>query len=342
MEDKIVKCLLCGGTTKLLEQNYPGYQEPETFRIYYCPCCNTSFSLPRVETEPIYQLIYQNTDKLRGYARYWKYMNAVKDNINPLQYLAESEETYWSVKSVLSKVSAPKKTLKIIEVGCGLGYLTYALISDGYNAVGMDISQNAVNEAIKNFGKHYICANVMEYAVQHKESYDIVILTEVIEHIEEPVAFLKSLMSLLNKSNESQIILTTPNKTIYSANIIWNTDLPPVHLWWFSEDSMRFIASKINANVQFIDFRDYYHKNKKKYYKRKKQRNIREIKHTFSSDGKIIEQFDNLPHHRKLYSILAKIPLLKYIYCKINPNRFVSGKRGWILGTVFKIKANNS
>jgi 2-polyprenyl-3-methyl-5-hydroxy-6-metoxy-1,4-benzoquinol methylase len=331
--DKIVKCLLCGETTKLLEQDYPGYQEPETFRIYYCPCCNTSFSLPRVETKHIYERIYQNADKLPGYDRYWKYMNMVKNNANPLQYLAESEEMYWSVRNALLKISKPKDTLNIIEVGCGLGYLTYALIKGGYNAIGLDISQNAIDEAIKNFGNHYVCANIMEYAVQHKESYDVVILTEVIEHVEEPIIFLQSLMSLLNTNG--QIILTTPNKTIYPANIVWNTDLPPVHIWWFSEDSMHFIATKINARVQFIDFSVYYSKTHG-YCEIKHQNNIKKIKHAFSTDGKIIKRFDKGKQQSKFRSIIAKIPFVKYFYTKINSNYYVYGKRGSVLGTILK------
>jgi 2-polyprenyl-3-methyl-5-hydroxy-6-metoxy-1,4-benzoquinol methylase len=320
------KCLLCGGATRLLEQNYPGYQEPETFDIHYCSHCNTSFSLPMVDTKQVYEQIYHSGEKLPLYERYWKYKNAVKCSDDPLQYLANNEEMYWAVKNTLQ--TTVKEKLKILEVGCGLGYLTYALVMDGYNTTGLDISQNAIDEAVKNFGNHYICADITEYARQYKGVYDIVVLTEVIEHVEDPVSFLQSLTELL-KPDGGKIILTTPNKTIYPANIVWNTDLPPVHLWWFSEDSMRYIANKLNANIQFVDFTEYY-KKKQVYRNTKFQQSIKDIKHVFSQNGEIIERTNN----SSLRSLLGRISFIKSLYYKINPTYYKLEKKSWILGGI--------
>jgi 2-polyprenyl-3-methyl-5-hydroxy-6-metoxy-1,4-benzoquinol methylase len=292
-----------------------------------------------VDTKQVYEKIYQSGDKLPLYDRYWKYKNAVKCSDNPLQYLADNEEMYWAVKNTLETTT--KEKLKILEVGCGLGYLTYAMVKDGYNAQGLDISQNAIDEAIKNFGNHYICADVTEYASQNKGVYDIIILTEVIEHVENPISFLQSLIELL-KPNGGKIILTTPNKTIYPANIIWNTDLPPVHLWWFSEDSMHYIANKLNASVQFVDFTAYYRK-KHDYRNIKFQKNIKDIKHVFGRDGKIIEQHikTESKQHGKLKSFIAGIPFAKYLYHTLNPAIHVFGKKCHILAVILKIDSTN-
>jgi 2-polyprenyl-3-methyl-5-hydroxy-6-metoxy-1,4-benzoquinol methylase len=200
INNKNMGCLLCGKNAELLESNFPGYQEPERFGIYYCSSCNTSFAFPRVNAKHTYENIYKNADKLPGYDRYAKYMTTVKTHRNPLQYLSQSEEMYWVVKHALEQIQNRKYSLKIIEIGCGLGYLTYSLIQDGYCAVGLDISQNAVDKATENFGSHYICADIMEYAAQHRGTYDVVILTEVIEHIENPVNFLKCAMSLISNN----------------------------------------------------------------------------------------------------------------------------------------------
>jgi 2-polyprenyl-3-methyl-5-hydroxy-6-metoxy-1,4-benzoquinol methylase len=332
--NKKVNCLLCNATAKLMEENYPGYKEPDTFRIHYCSHCNTSFSLPRVETGKIYELIYQYGDKVFGYDRYWKYYECCKNSTTPLQYLVKEEEMYWAVENALKEFDVPKKKLRLLEVGCGLGYLTYALMKDGYNAKGLDISQNAINEATEAYGNHYICADVVEYAKHNKKLYDAIILTEVIEHIEEPVTFLESLIDLL--SERGKIILTTPNKTIFPETVFWNTDLPPVHIWWFSENSMRYIANKINANIRFIDFSDYY-KEKRNFVVVKEQKSIREISHIFSMDGKIINQINNVKQNNKLRSIIVKVPYMKRIYNKLNPNRNVCGRRGYILGVVLNI-----
>ena len=53
------------------------------------------------------------------------------------------------------------------------------------------------------------------------------------------------------------MLLTTPNKTNDPPGTIWNTENPPVHLWWFSETSLRFIAYRLAANIEFYDFSRY-------------------------------------------------------------------------------------
>lgn len=152
-----------------------------------------------------------------------------------------------------------KQSTRIIEIGCGLGYLTYSLRKDNYNIYGLDISQEAVNQANDNFGEYYICQDLFEYAKTNVNSYDVVILTEVIEHVETPIGFLETIMKILKPNG--QIILTTPNKSLLPSDIVWDTDLPPVHCWWFSEESMVYIAKQLNANASFINFSKYYKRN---------------------------------------------------------------------------------
>ncbi|MDR1022407.1 MAG: methyltransferase domain-containing protein [Prevotellaceae bacterium] len=346
--DKNMDCLLCGKNAALREASFPGYQEPEHFGIYYCASCDTSFSYPRVvDTQHVYELIYKHADKLPGYNRYVKYANVVKAHKNPLQYLSESEEMYWGVKQTLEQIPSPKKTLKIIEIGCGLGYLTYSLVQDGYCAVGLDISQNAIDEATKNFGHHYICADIMEYAVQHQGAYDVVILTEVIEHIENPIKFLKCAMLLISNKimGGGKILLTAPNKTIYDKSIVWATASPPVHLWWFSEASMKYIAGSLNADIRFVDFSNYY-KRKPKFVKNvKTPRSSQAVNHIFDKNGEITretirETAQNRAKKlsRKLRYLITKLPFAKYIYSKIVKQNYLCEKKGGVLGVELTIK----
>jgi 2-polyprenyl-3-methyl-5-hydroxy-6-metoxy-1,4-benzoquinol methylase len=126
------ECLLCGKEARCVEQSYPDYQEPDTFFIYNCAYCNTQFSYPRVEARYIYEMIYEKAETVPGYDRYYKYKNKVKTIENPLQYLAGTEEAYWVIDNAL-KPDIGKKDLKILECGCGMGYLTYFLHKVGFN-----------------------------------------------------------------------------------------------------------------------------------------------------------------------------------------------------------------
>ena len=257
---KTTKCLLCGAVAELSDEKYPGYQEPDTFDIYHCPTCYTSFSLPRVDTENIYNLIYHKGMEMPGYDRYWHYKNVVKTHTDALQFLYEAEESYWAPITVLKKVITGKHSAKILELGCGMGYLTYSLIQAGYDSIGLDISREAIEEAKHSFGDHYICADAYKFADLHKNEYDVIIMTELIEHVEAPADFLRHVTQMVKVGGI--IIVTTPNKTVYPDTVIWKTDFPPVHCWWLSENSMKHIAREINCEVDFVDFSDYYRNNK--------------------------------------------------------------------------------
>lgn len=256
-----INCLLCGSSSELKHKAYPGYQIPSVFEIYYCPTCNTSFSMPRDDSNGIYELIYKNGSKVRWYERYWNYAKAVKNENKPLNFLAESEDIYWAVKESISLITINSAiSPKILEIGCGLGYLTYSLNKEGYNSIGLDISKEAVTQAIQNYGNYYICADLYEYAINHESEYDIIILTEVIEHLNNINSFMESLKKLL--TSDGKIILTTPNKSFYPPTVIWATDLPPVHCWWLSEDSIKQIAGSLNMKLSFVDFTNFYSTNK--------------------------------------------------------------------------------
>jgi len=328
------ECLLCGRKARCVEQNYPGYQEPDIFSIYNCTYCNTQFSYPRINAKHIYEMIYEKAEIVPGYDRYYKYKNNVKTVENPLQYLASTEEAYWVIDNVL-KQDIGRKDLKILECGCGIGYLTYSLHKAGFNVIGLDISQNAVNEATESFGELYVCADVFEYATEHKESYDRIILTQVIEHIEEPIKWLENLLSMLKKGGK--IILSTENKSIYPKNAIWQTDFPPIHVWWFSEKSFKYIANKINASINFIDFSQYINGNKFIGIG-----NVPYNQHRFDKNGDVITTAyvpSRQNNSKSLLRIIAKkIPFIRYIYYRFWKHYIPLGKRRAVMGIIFEKK----
>lgn len=329
--EPIVQCLLCGGSAELKHEKYQGYQKPNTFCIYNCSECNTSFSLPQTDSKDIYELIYKYGPKVRWYDIYWRHSEMVKKSKDPLQYLAESEASYWGVQRSLKKIlKNGEKFPKILEIGCGLGYLTYALNKSGYDTIGLDISKEAVTNATKNYGNLFICADLFEYSNLHTNEYDIVIFTEVIEHLNDINGFMMSLIKLLK--SKGNLILTTPNKSFYPADVLWATDLPPVHYWWLSEDSIFYIANKLNLTSSFVDFKRFYNRHPMGFDIRKIEIPI--TPPVFAKDGTLIGKstlvFKSESYFKKhlkefILPIYAKIRVL---LLRRNPNYVIPGKRG--------------
>lgn len=291
-------CLICNNTdVSLIKKKYPGYIEGSYFDIYHCKKCNTNFIQTDNIDKSIYDKIYSNQNVL-GYDRYLEYAKEVKLHRNPLKFLASIEAPYYAVYNYL-KSSTPKN---ILEIGCGYGYLTYALNVGGLNAKGIDLSAEAINYAKINFGDYYFHADFDSFYEYHKEKYDLIIATEVIEHLKSPLEFVSNCLSLLKP--DGKILLTTPNKDFSKSNSIWQTDLPPVHIAWLSFKSFQFIATQLKLNLRQIGFSSFYpnQENKLVRYLRSRKEEIQS--HILLANGSL-NNFNNI-QFSKLHIFIRK------------------------------------
>ena len=84
-------CPVCGGKALLMYPDHPGYMEPDTFGIYHCTGCNTSFADPLKVDGRLYELIYANHGQVPGYDRYFRYASKALEADDPeMKLMAES------------------------------------------------------------------------------------------------------------------------------------------------------------------------------------------------------------------------------------------------------------
>lgn len=113
-----------------------------------------------------------------------------------------------------------QKDARILDIGCNYGSLIHILQKLGYNDVyGIDINKKAIKQgkkiygAIKNRLKTYDGQNIPF----KKETFDVVLMFDVIEHIPNVQNFLKNEVYRVLKKEKS-FIFQTPNKL---TNIPW-------------------------------------------------------------------------------------------------------------------------
>lgn len=252
----ITDCALCGADSLLADCVLPGYQAGSEYRVYQCLHCGAARVAPLRAEAVIYQLIYAQPERFPGYARYAAYARAVENHAQPLVYLAAQEECYWGIAAAL-QCYLPALPLNILEVGCGMGYLTSALQRCGYARVlGIDVSPAAIASARRRYGDFYQVADVMTFAAHSDERFDAIVMTEVIEHLEQPHALIRAASDLLQPGGI--LICTTPNRDFGGGpQQVWDTDLPPLHLWWFGERALKLLAQQYGLQVDFVDFTEW-------------------------------------------------------------------------------------
>jgi SAM-dependent methyltransferase len=206
---------------------------------------------PREVDARVYDAIYAVPGGAPGYDRFFQYARRIVRVRDPLRYLTSRVDKAWGVHKALRKYRAAT----ILEAGCGLGYFTYALKRGGYDVLGIDVSPKAVAQATRAYGELYRTESIESYARITDRRFDAVVMVEVIEHLEDPINAVEGAIRLLSPGGS--LVLTTPNRTYYGYDQVWSTDLPPLHLWWFSQDSIQVLAARVGCRAEFVEFAEY-------------------------------------------------------------------------------------
>lgn len=114
-----------------------------------------------------------------------------------------------------------RKDLRIIDAGCGAGWLCGRLAQYG-KVTGVDLSDEVLVRARKRLPDVvFIAGNLMELDLG-KEAFDVTISLEVLSHVADQPAFIAKLASLMPAGGK--LILATQNKPILKRNL----DIDPV------------------------------------------------------------------------------------------------------------------
>ena len=119
------------------------------------------------------------------------------------------------------------KGVKILDVGCGAGLLSEALAKLGAEVVALDPSEDLIKSAEDHLSQQkglnltYSTDLVQDHAATHEEKYDVVVASEVVEHVVDKKHFLQACVKALKPGGS--IFVTTLNKTWFSwfFAIIW-------------------------------------------------------------------------------------------------------------------------
>jgi 2-polyprenyl-3-methyl-5-hydroxy-6-metoxy-1,4-benzoquinol methylase len=131
-----------------------------------------------------------------------------------------------------------KKTGKVLEIGCGHGFLLKTLEEAGYECFGVEPSPLAFNYAKNNLGLHVENTFLNESSFYNTQ-FDVVILIDVVEHVINMQRMMKEVQKVLKPGG--LIFIGTGNIGSLNARLAkqnWGYFLSWEHVSFFNKKSM--------------------------------------------------------------------------------------------------------
>lgn len=135
---------------------------------------------------------------------------------NPYQYddlLVRSQDYYANTKyQILLRHLEGQHGLSILNAGCGSGELSLQLATAGHTVLGIDPSPDYIDLARLNADRagvencSFLVSSIEEFAAE--ETFDCVVATDVLEHIEDDAAAFEKLARLVKPGGI--ILITVP------------------------------------------------------------------------------------------------------------------------------------
>lgn len=114
------------------------------------------------------------------------------------------------LKYKMQSIKPHLKGRSLLDVGCGFGFLCRAFADHFEIVVGIDGSHKKIMKAEqKNAHPNVTYIETMFENFKPKQHFDTIIAINILEHVEDTIAFLKYLKGMLSSSG--RIIITVPN-----------------------------------------------------------------------------------------------------------------------------------
>jgi SAM-dependent methyltransferase len=237
-------CPLCGASAEQQSVVVPRvYGDTNGRAVFSCSTCDVRYLFPGLTP----------AEERRLYANEFESFMARRAGLDsgwdgPERHIAANETARKRRMNQLGGLLGPRS--RILEIGCGSGFMLYPLTADGHDCVAVEPS-GVFSDYVRCRG--IPCYGTIEEVEQSGDAangFDLILHYYVMEHVADPVRFLASQLRLLKPNG--RIVFEVPNANdaltkLYEIpayeRFIWVVS----HRWYFTEKSLAIAIQNAGA-----------------------------------------------------------------------------------------------
>jgi SAM-dependent methyltransferase len=226
-----IACAACGAHGPVHDGTAVDYITGEAFGVYRCPSCDVAFTSPRPTSMDAYYPA--------GYRRYaWPVVEL-------LRRLYAVRVRRWT------RGRAPGR---VLEVGCGAGWMLQALAQRGWRVVGLE---RTVEQASFATGvlKVPVVVGGLE-ALRDEAGFDLIFMFHVLEHLPDPRETLRTLARKL--ARKGRLIVEVPSADdallkLYECKPFSEFTYWSCHLFLFTPATLSALGEQAGLKAASVD-----------------------------------------------------------------------------------------
>lgn len=222
-----MKCPVCGHDKVRRVREVPAHV------LYQCGACDVGF-----------------TDPMRAASAEWYAASPLYLNVKALHV-----PLGWHHEHFLATAGAGAGRA-LLDVGCGTGDFLARARDRGFRPTGLDFDPGNIRIARERYGLTEVHAESIDDFARRTApaQYDAVTLFEVVEHVEDPRALLRTVRRLLRPGGV--LAFSTPNRE-RTLDTLREGDWPPNHLTRWSATAARRLVESEAFQLESVDVKPF-------------------------------------------------------------------------------------
>jgi SAM-dependent methyltransferase len=266
---EVVSCNLCQSTVTA------PFAERDGLQVVQCASCGLVYVNPRHDAEHLYQ----------------HYNSGQSSRIQYYQDVEVADRRTFDAILDLAEQLAPGRG-DLLDVGPNIGTCLALARERGWNTFGVEINADAARYCREQRSLNVV-AGALDQGTYPANSFDIVLMGDVIEHLRDPLALMGVVRNILKPGGA--VIISTPDIAGWAGRLLQIK--PEEHLYYFSPTTITALLRTAGLEVVGVKCLDRYH-------------NLTAMTHSTTLGGlfqKLAPGFHLA--HRLLGDLVVKLPL---------------------------------